>query len=257
MKYIPMKTNASNNAQPRYIQVAKELKDAIAKGTYAIGAQLPTEQGLCEQFKISRFTAREAVRILSASGLVSRRPRIGTVVTATTDTARYTQSATSVQDLLQYAQSTELRLVYIGKLRLGKIQTQEFGIHPTEEWIYAFGVRVTGTVAEQVAGIASPICVTRLYLNPVLKGIEAKLRGKRGAVHAMIESDFGIPIARVEQELQGVVLDADDAANLNAQAGSAGLRIIRRYYDDKNQLLEIADNIHASDRFRYRMQMHK
>jgi DNA-binding GntR family transcriptional regulator len=52
-----------------------------------------------------------------------------------------------------------------------------------------------------------------------------------------------------------VLLDADDAANLGAKPGAAGLRIIRRYFTDKGELLEIADNIHASDRFSYRMQM--
>lgn len=247
----------ADDGQPRYLQVAKELKRAIASGTYPVGAHLPTEHQLCEQFQISRFTAREAVRILAAAGLVTRRQRVGTIVTATTDAARYTHDASSVQDLLQYAQDTELRLVYIGKVALSKSQAQEFGVAAGEEWIYGMGVRVAGTTAELAAGGARPICVTRLYLNPMLAGIEGKLRGRRGAVHAMIEGDYGLTIERVEQELQGVLLDADDAANLDAAPGAAGLRIVRRYYSDKGELLEIADNIHASDRFSYRMQMRK
>lgn len=247
----------AEGSQPRYAQVARELKNAIASGVYPVGAHLPTEHQLCEQFGISRFTAREAVRILAAGGLVTRRPRIGTVVTATSDAARYTHNASSVQDLLQYAQATELRLVYIGKVVFGKAQAQEFGVEAGQEWVYGMGVRMAGTAAEQALGTTSPICVTRLYLNPVLTGIETRLRGRRGAVHAMIEADYGIPIVRVEQELQGVLLDADDAANLDAEPGAAGLRIVRRYYSDTDELLEIADNIHASDRFRYRMQMRK
>lgn len=250
-------TDKAEGGQPRYAQVARELKNAIASGVYPIGAHLPTEHQLCEQFGISRFTAREAVRILAAGGLVTRRPRIGTVVTATSDVARYTHNASSVQDLLQYAQATELRLVFIGKVVFGKEQAQEFGVEAGQEWVYGMGVRMAGTAAEQALGTTSPICVTRLYLNPVLTGIETRLRGRRGAVHAMIEADYGIPIVRVEQELQGVLLDADDAANLDAEPGAAGLRIVRRYYSDTDELLEIADNIHASDRFRYRMQMRK
>ena len=66
-----------------------------------------------------------------------------------------------------------------------------------------------------------PICVTRLYLNPVLKGIEGKLRGRKGAVYALIEGEYGIGIERVEQELQAVLLAADDAANLGTEAGAA------------------------------------
>ncbi len=251
----PEKVEKSEDGQPRYAQVARELKRAIATGIYPVGAHLPTEHQLCEQFQVSRFTAREAVRILAASGLVTRRPRIGTVVAATSDAPRYTHNATSVQDLLQYAQDTELRLVYIGKVAFSKGQAQEFGVEAGAEWIYGMGVRMAGTLTEQAAGMARPICLTRLYLNPLLTGIETKLRGRRGAVHAMIEADYGVTINRVEQELQGILLDAEDAANLHALPGAAGLRILRRYYSDKDELLEIADNVHASDRFSYKMQM--
>lgn len=240
---------------PRYQQVARDLKQAIASGIYPVGAHLPTELQLCEQFKISRFTAREAVRLLSASGLVTRRQRVGTVVTASQEAARYAPPSTSVQDLWQYSPDTELRLVFIGKIALSKAQAQEFGIEARQEWIYGMGLRMAGTVAEQAAGSTRPISVTRLYLNPMLTGIETRLRGRRGAVHAMIEQDYGMPIARVEQEIRGVLLDADDAANLDALPGAAGLRILRRYYNDKDELLEVTDNVHASERFSYRMEM--
>jgi GntR family transcriptional regulator len=252
--FVPEKTE---DGQPRYLQMAQELKRAIANGTYPVGAHLPTEHQLCEQFKVSRFTAREAVRMLAASGLVTRRQRVGTVVIAATEAQRYTHHADSVQELLQYAQDTELRLVYIGKVALSKEKAQEFGAQAGQEWVYGMGVRVAGTASDQASGATRAICVTRLYLNPVLEGIESKLRGRRGAVQALIESEYGIPIERIEQELQGVLLDADDAANLGTTPGAAGLRIVRRYYSQQGELLEIAENIHPADRFVYRMQIRK
>jgi GntR family transcriptional regulator len=33
--------------------------------------------------------------------------------------------------------------------------------------------------------------------------------------------------------------------------------VLRRYYDDRDQLLEVAENIHPGDRFTYRMQLRK
>ena len=133
---------APANGQPRYLQIAAELTQAIAQGVYPVGARLPTELELCERFGISRFTAREAVRVLSAAGLVTRRQRAGTVVIATPDEARYTHDAASVRDLLQYALDTELRLLYIGKVALDKERARQFGATPGEEWVYAIGVRI-------------------------------------------------------------------------------------------------------------------
>lgn len=246
--------------QPIYLRVANELKRAIADGRYPVGAQLPTEHALCEQFGISRFTARGAVRLLSTAGLVTRRQRVGTIVIATPDDARYRHDVSSVRDLLQYAQDTQLRLVYVGKLALGTEQAREFGAPVGQEWVYAVGIRVTD--AQEARAVATgtrwrPICVTRLYLNPVLTGIEKLIRERSGAVYTIIERDYGISVERVEQELQGVMLDADDAANLGAPAGAPALRILRKYYSAQGHLLEVAENIHPSDRFSYRMELRK
>jgi len=257
---------AGDDGRPRYLRVADDLKRAIADGTYPVGAHLPTEIDLCAHFGISRFTAREAVRVLSAAGLVTRRQRVGTVVIATPDEARYTHDASSTRELLQYALDTELRFVYVGRIALGREQARDFGAKPGEEWIYALGLRVAGnaqadgtaaTGAETPLADARPICVTRLFLNPVLAGIEDKLRQRKGAVYGLIESEHGLAIHRVEQELQGVVLDAEDAANLGAAPGAPALRIVRRYYTEAGQLLEVSDNVHPSDRFSYRMQLHR
>lgn len=247
-----------DNAQPRYLQLARELRRAIADGTYPVGARLPTELDLCKQFGISRFTARGAVRVLSSAGLVTRRQRVGTVVVATPDDARFSHDAASLRDLLQYAQDTELRLVYVGQVALSKAQAREFGAEAGAEWIYAVGIRYQGAADPKVNGKGTrPICLTRVFLNPMLKGIETQLRESKTAVYTLIESEYKIPIERVEQDLQGVVLDAGDAANLGAAAGAPALRVVRRYYSGDGQLLEVADNVHPSDRFTYHMQLRK
>jgi DNA-binding GntR family transcriptional regulator len=119
------------------------------------------------------------------------------------------------------------------------------------------GLRSETALAPAKAKDSRPICVTRLFLNPLLKGIDAKLRERKTAVYALIEREYKVNIQRVEQELQSVALDADDAANLGTSAGSPALLVLRRYYDDRDQLLEVAENIHPGDRFTYRMQLRK
>jgi len=252
---VPPALAEEDDGSPRYLQIARELTAAIASGRYPVGSRLPTELELCEHFAISRFTAREAVRVLSSAGLVTRRQRVGTVVIATPDEARYTHAASSISDLFQYAQDTELRLVYIGKLALARERAQQFGAQVGDEWTYAMGLRTESALEPGKTG--RPICVTRLFLSPVLAGIDAKLRERKTAVYAIIEREYKVNIQRVEQELQSVALDADDAANLGSEPGSPALLVLRRYFDDRDQLLEVAENIHPGDRFTYRMQLRK
>ena len=56
---------------------------AIVTGQYDTVA-FPTEADLAQQYAVSRSVTREAVKMLTAKGLLSARPRQGTVVQPTT-----------------------------------------------------------------------------------------------------------------------------------------------------------------------------
>ena len=246
-KAMAIKTRPiAKKGAPRYLQIAHALREAIASGRYPVGAQMPTEHELCEQLNVSRFTIREAIRVLSTAGLVHRKPRAGTVVAALPDDTRYTQGIYSLRDLFQYAETTDFKYVYIGRIALSKSPAGRVSAPVGEEWIYAMAIRY------EIDG-ERPFGVTRLYLNPLLKGIGNALRSNRGPVYALIERDYGMRIDRVEQAIIGIILDEHDAANLGVPAGTPGLSITRSYFDISGRLIELTDNIHPADRFTYRM----
>lgn len=56
------------------------LGEAIISGRYAVGATIPPEPQLAEQLGVSRTALREAVKALSAKGLISSGPKVGTRV---------------------------------------------------------------------------------------------------------------------------------------------------------------------------------
>ena len=58
----------------------QELRQAITRGAYRPGSQLPTEAELCEMLGVSRTVVREALRVLEDDGLVARRHGVGTFV---------------------------------------------------------------------------------------------------------------------------------------------------------------------------------
>ena len=248
-KRAPLPTALAEPA-PRYMRIARDLRKAIADGRYPLGAQLPTEHELCEQLGVSRFTIREAIRMLSTAGLVRRKPRVGTIVAALPDDTRYTQRIESLHDLLQYAQTTDFRYVYVGRVNLSKAQARAMSAAPGDEWIHAVAIR-----RDMVGG--KPIGMTRLFLNPALKGIERALRRSHGAVYSLIERDFAVRIARVEQVISGIVIDEADAANLDVPTGTPGLSIRRSYFDEDGRLVELAESVHPANRFTYRMELRR
>lgn len=65
--------------------VAGTIGRRIVSGQYLPGDTLPTEPKIQEEFGVSRTAVREAIRLLSAKGLTTSRPKIGTRVRPTVD----------------------------------------------------------------------------------------------------------------------------------------------------------------------------
>jgi GntR family transcriptional regulator len=72
-------------AQPRYLQIADDLRKQIEDGVLPPGGRLPTEDQLGDAYSASRNTVRDAVKRLISQGLVETRPGQGTFVTRTID----------------------------------------------------------------------------------------------------------------------------------------------------------------------------
>lgn len=69
---------STESAQPPYARVKQFLKDGLAAGTWAPGAQMPSEAELVAQFGVSRMTVNRALKELQAEGLVERSQGVGT-----------------------------------------------------------------------------------------------------------------------------------------------------------------------------------
>jgi GntR family transcriptional regulator len=70
---------------PRYRQIADDLREKIESGGLGHGSQLPTELELRELYDASRNTVRDALKLLTTRGLVETRPGQGTFVVTKID----------------------------------------------------------------------------------------------------------------------------------------------------------------------------
>lgn len=92
------------------LHVADQLEALITNGRIDVGEKLPTENGLCEAFGVSRTVIREAITHLKSLGLVETRRGVGTTVLRTSALEAMPASRispTTVEDILHVL---ELRL---------------------------------------------------------------------------------------------------------------------------------------------------
>ncbi|WP_329121030.1 GntR family transcriptional regulator [Streptomyces sp. NBC_01465] len=69
-------------AQPEYLRIAADLRRRITSGEFAPGDQLPILPALCEEYRVSEATIRNALRLLRNEGMIETRARAGTRVRA-------------------------------------------------------------------------------------------------------------------------------------------------------------------------------
>ena len=65
---------------PLYEQLAAKLKSDILAGVYSVGGCIPSEETLCETYRVSRVTVRKALLHLVQEGLLVRKQGKGTFI---------------------------------------------------------------------------------------------------------------------------------------------------------------------------------
>lgn len=106
----------------RYQQVANLLREAIERGDYAPGEQLPSESTLARQYHLTRTTINRAMRALETAGLVTIMHGSGTYVREQQPlihvSAAYTAGrATWSAELENQGLVGDQRIEYVGPVR--------------------------------------------------------------------------------------------------------------------------------------------
>lgn len=94
---------------PLYRQLASVMKTRITSGHYAVGTTLPTEQTLAETFNVSRATIRNAIRALTADGLLKSKAGVGTIVIRAQEPVRSATLRGLTEDLRRQGVATHAR----------------------------------------------------------------------------------------------------------------------------------------------------
>ena len=77
LRHPPAVSAAGKNAHGHTVD---RIGEAIVAGRYAVGSTLPPEPLLCDELGVSRTVVREAVKSLTAKGLLVAGPKVGTRV---------------------------------------------------------------------------------------------------------------------------------------------------------------------------------
>lgn len=241
---------------PRYSILATTLLEEIAEGTHPVGHLLPSEHELAELHDVSRSTVRAALLQLQHLGIISRRRGAGTRVEASRPTAAsaaYNQSLGTFDDLVQYADATERRVLAMADIVADDALARRLQSRPGRRWLHVSAIRVRTD-----DDAAAPICWTDLYIDGDYAALmRRELPGYRHAVAALIEERHGRRVSEIRQTIRAAGLTETVASALAAAPGDHALEITRRYVDAAGIAFITTFSLHPSDRFAYEMRLQR
>jgi GntR family transcriptional regulator, transcriptional repressor for pyruvate dehydrogenase complex len=132
-----MHSAAQNIAGEGRVEIAtRAINERIRRDHLQVGKPIPSEADLAEGLGVSRTVVREALRALSALGIVDlgngRRPRVGAIdkeaLGLVLDHAVHTDQAT-IQQIYDVRRTIEMRTVALAALRRLDVEAQEIASH--------------------------------------------------------------------------------------------------------------------------------
>jgi len=227
---------SAENELPLYLQVARHLRDLIARGALPPEAPLPAERELAEKLNVSRVTLRKALQELAGDGLIDQRPRAGTYIRRI-----HVEQALSV--LTGFTEDMQSR-----------------GLDPASRWLS----RTTGpaTPEETMAlGLGAGDTVSRLWRVRLADGSPIALElaavpcrfladplSVTGSLYGTLRR-LGHPPHRALQRLSAIVLNPQQAEMLNAPSGAPALYIERRTFLANGCPLEFVRSQYRGDAY--------
>lgn len=246
----PPRADETKSEAPLYIRISRTLKDEIVSGVYPVGSLLPTEDSLCERFSVSRYTVREALRLLREDGLVSSRRGAGTVVVPPTASDSHVHQVMSINDLVAFALETRFVTESIKMVAIDDKLAGRTGLQAGDEWLQVCGYR-------HAEGIEVPVCRAEYYIHRDFAAVGRLIQRNAGPVFSLIEDLFGQSVGEVHQQISATLLPKDLAGHLNEEPGAAALVVRRSYRTTEGKIAQVTINTHPASRYQHSMTMRR
>ncbi len=230
-------TSARASFVPRYYEIEQALRARIAP--MRPGEPLPSDAELCQEFSVSRMTARNAVHQLKLEGLVRRVPGRGTFV-AERSTHRQAGNLVSFsEEMRRRGVEARSQIVEYGQREPSAEEAHSLGLSPDERVVSLARVRIGGTLAIAVEQAVLPAACAR-----ALDGVDLE----HASLHERLVAAGWIPTAG-RGTLRAVPAGARDAKLLAVRRGSPLLVEQRLILDQHEHPLELSETRYAADHY--------
>lgn len=235
-----------NISTPLYAQVADKLRQEILAKQYGDQGCIGTHTQLAERFSVSLRTIRTAAQILEKEGLVDIHQGKGTFV-----------RRTMLVDQLQELTGISNLLTTMGVEK--EVSVPEFCLVETPGWL---PVDVKEELGEKCLFIrrvvkvkGEPAANTDMYLPEKFFSQMTKEEVEVNTVYQIYQNKLGVELGRGRQIIRAAGATSDEAAGLQIPENSPVLRIERKAYDSRKNLIEFMILTYEASKYSFEVEL--
>jgi len=226
---------------PKWAQIEDELAARIGCGDLRVGDKLPAERELCDKWRVSRGTIRQALDALAARGLIERGVGRGTFVASGKVEVRLHDVAGFTEQMARAGVEAHARVLRAAVLPAPEQVAGELELEPGAAVVRVERLRLAGRLALTLEDSWVP--------SGRFPGIEDL--DLRGSIYALMRDLYGRVPVRVVETLEPVVAQRHSAELLGVAAGSPLMLVERTAFDSDGVAVEFAHDLHRGDRARF------
>lgn len=232
----------------RHEEISDHLRSCIMSGNLATGAQLPSENDLCEQFEVSRVTVRRALQTLDQENLIDRRQGVGSFVRAPQMTQGLVRLTDFSQDMARAGLEAVSRTLFMG-IENAPISVMEALQLTQDKKVYRLDrLRLGG---------GEVIAFDRTYL-PIFYGQLLQDQDFTYAtIFEILESQYGIRILNGSSRILAAVADARLAELMEVSEGSPLLKVVRMSKTIGAKVVYIQYRYYRADRVAFELELQR
>jgi GntR family transcriptional regulator len=234
-------------AIPLYVQIADLIRQRIARGQWPSGTRLPTLEALVAELGVARVTVRQAMDIVSAEGLVTRRQGRGTFVAAPPQERSWLRVETSLEALAAMYAGTKPHLLNITETIATAPLAPEDGAPAPR---YRFMRRVHSKTDEVPYALISIWLDARIFQR-------APKRFRNETVIPLLEAMPEVKIAKARQTLTIGSADVETAELLRVPLNAPTAEVRRVFNSPDGTVIYLAEVTYRGDFIRLEMDLKK
>jgi GntR family transcriptional regulator len=234
-----------SGAAPLYRQVHDVLRGRIEAGRWKAGDKLPPIPDLAAEFSASIVTIRQALALLEADGIVSRRRGIGTTVERDLSHARWVTLPVTLKQLVETIDTVKPQVL---KVRHGAL-LPEVPVHADERAAAKY-VRMRRVHMQQ----DQPYCLIDLALDERIYRRRPQQYERYPVLSIMSQAGF-LDGVQARQQLTIRSAEAEEASHLLIEPGAAVADVRRTIVDAHGVVIYAAVVLYPSRTVRLDMNL--